>query len=222
MTPVSRTIRLGLTGGIGSGKSTAAGLLGQKGAYVIDADHISRQLSGPGGGAIEALRTAFGEEFIDAQGAMNRAKMRQWVFQDPSAKCRLESIMHPLIYGETERLAEQASQQGTPLVVFDLPLLVESGRWRSRLDHVLVIDCAPAVQRSRVQARSGLALDEIERIMAQQATRLQRLAAADSVVNNDSPDLNYLAASLDQFLAILLPGAKSIRAGTPQEPRLGL
>lgn len=222
MTPQHRALRLGLTGGIGSGKSTAAGLLGQMGAHVIDADHISRELSGPGGGAIEALRNAFGESFIDSQGAMDRTKMRQLVFQDAGAKSRLEGIMHPLIYGETERQAQLASLQSCPLLVFDLPLLVESGRWRTRLDHVLVIDCAPEVQIKRVQARSGLPPEEVKRIMAQQAPRLQRLAAADSVVNNDAPDLNDLAALLDQFMTKLLLQAKSIGQGAPQAPRLGL
>lgn len=199
----SRTIRLGLTGGIGSGKSTAAKLLAQLGAHLIDADHISRQLTASGGKAIAAIRAAFGDTYIASDGSMDRAQMRQLVFHDASAKSKLETIMHPLIYLETDLQAEQAQTAGQSVLVFDLPLLVESGRWRARLDHILVIDCAPEIQVQRVVARNGLAPEEVQSIMMQQASRARRLAAADSVIDNSAPDFDHLAAQLELFIGYI-------------------
>ena len=176
---------LGLTGGIGSGKSTVAGLLAARGAAVIDADAISRATTAPGGAALPAIALEFGPHLIGADGALDRAAMRQQVFDDESARRRLEAIIHPLVAAETDRQARQAQAAGSPMLVFDVPLLVESGpRWRARVDRVLVVDCDPATQIERVMARNGLPREQVEPILAAQATRAQRLAAADCVLFN--------------------------------------
>ena len=177
-------LRIGLTGGIGSGKSTVAARLRQLGAAVVDTDAIARQLTLPGGAAIEPVRTAFGADFIDANGALNRAAMRALAFSDPSAKRRLEAILHPLIGTETERQAKLL--QAARAVVFDVPLLVESGRWRARVDKVLVVDCREETQVRRVVARSGWAAADVQAVIAQQASRDQRRACADAVIFNDA------------------------------------
>ncbi len=177
-------LRIGLTGGIGSGKSTVATLLQQQGAAVVDTDAIARQLTLRGGAAIEPIRAAFGAEFIGADGALDRAAMRALAFSDPSAKRRLESILHPLIGTETERQAKCA--QAARAIVFDVPLLVESGRWRARVDKVLVVDCQEATQLRRVVARSGWAAADVQAVIAQQASREQRRASADAVIFNDT------------------------------------
>ena len=187
-------LRLGLTGGIGSGKSTVAGLLAGHGAAVIDADAISRQTTAPGGAAITAIRQAFGPGLITAEGALDRERMRALVFGDATARLRLEQIIHPLVGQETQRQADAATRAGARCIVYDIPLLVESGRWRSQLDRVLVVDCHPETQIARVMQRSQLSRPEVERIMAQQASRLQRLQAADHVICNDGLDLAGLAA----------------------------
>ena len=185
--------RLGLTGGIGSGKSTVANLLKNHGAAIVDADATSRLLTQPGGLAIDPIRSAFGAAFIDAAGAMDRGKMRQLVYADPSSRSRLEAIVHPLVGLETRRQALAAARAGFNVVVFDIPLLVESHQWRQNLDLVLVIDCTPEVQIQRVVARSGLTEVVIRGIMAAQASRLVRLAAADLVICNAHLSLNELA-----------------------------
>ena len=177
-------LRIGLTGGIGSGKSTVAARLRQLGAALVDTDAIARQLTLPGGAAIEPVRTAFGADFIDANGALNRAAMRALAFSDPSAKRRLEAILHPLIGTETERQAKLL--QAARAVVFDVPLLVESGRWRARVDKVLVVDCREETQVRRVVARSGWAAADVQTVIAQQASRDQRRACADAVIFNDA------------------------------------
>ncbi|MBX9871214.1 MAG: dephospho-CoA kinase [Burkholderiaceae bacterium] len=187
-------LRLGLTGGIGSGKSTVAGLLSRQGAAVIDADAISRQATAAGGAAIAPLRQAFGPGLINAEGALDRERMRTLAFSDATARQRLEQIIHPLVGQETQRQADAATRAGARCIVFDIPLLVESKRWRSQLDRVLVVDCHPETQIARVMLRSQLPRPEIERIMAQQASRLQRLQAADHVICNDGLDLAELAA----------------------------
>lgn len=186
--------RLGLTGGIGSGKSTVAGLLARLGAWVVDTDAISRSLSAAGGSAIPALQATFGDDFIDSSGALDRARMRDLVFRDPSARQRLEQLLHPLIGQETVRQAALAAPG--QMVVFDVPLLVESGRWRALVDAVLVVDCSVATQVERVTRRSGLAPAEVERIIAQQATREQRAAAADAIIHNDGLSLTELEAEV--------------------------
>jgi dephospho-CoA kinase len=183
-------LRIGLTGGIGSGKSTVAGLLAQHGAAVIDTDLIARRLTVPGGAAIEAIRSAFGAELIDDHGALDRSRMRELVFSDAAAKRRLEAILHPLIGSETER---QASAASAPAVVFDVPLLVESGRWRARVDKVLVVDCREATQIERVVARSGWTSQAVQAAIDSQAARGRRRACADAVIYNDANTPEQLA-----------------------------
>lgn len=178
-------LRVGLTGGIGSGKSTVAGLLGECGAAVIDADAVSRQTTGPGGAAIPLIAQQFGGEFVTAEGILDRDRMRKLVFSDPGAKQRLEAIIHPLVGAETARQAAQAQQRGQACIVFDVPLLVESGRWRQQVDRVLVVDCSEKTQISRVMARSGWTREMVGQVMAGQASRSQRLAAADLCIDND-------------------------------------
>ncbi len=192
MTP-TRLWRIGLTGGIGSGKSTVAAMLADLGAAVIDADALSRSLTAAGGRAIDAIRTRFGPDMVGADGAMDRQAMRQRVFSDPQARQQLEAILHPLVGQLSREQAQAAVQAGHRCLVHDVPLLVESGaRWRSQVDRVLVVDCDNATQRERVVARSGLTGPEVDRIIAQQATRLQRLACADLVIFNQGLSLEAL------------------------------
>ena len=195
-------LRLGLTGGIGSGKSTVARLLHAHGATVIDADHIARMCTQPGGAAMPEVRRHFGEAFVTADGAMDRDRMRGHVFAHPEARRVLESIIHPLVHEELERQVEASPSD---CVVFDVPLLVESGRWRPRLDRVLVVDCGHETQITRVMARNGWPRQQVESIMAQQSPRAKRLASADLVIWNDG---------IDQ------PGLQSVVLGVAQ--RLGL
>lgn len=188
-----QVFRLGLTGGIGSGKSTVASLLAQFGAAVLDADAISRALTAPHGLAIAPIRTAFGPEVITPAGALNRTRMRELVFAEPDAKQRLEAIIHPLVSQETARLAHIAQDSGHRCLVFDVPLLVESGRWRQQVEQVLVVDCLAETQISRVMARSSLSRAAVLAIMATQASRAQRLQAADVVIFNHRLTLDGLA-----------------------------
>jgi dephospho-CoA kinase len=190
-----RIWRIGLTGGIGSGKSTVSGMMAARGAAVIDADAISRGVTAPGGRAIEAIAQVFGLHMIAADGAMNRQAMRDLVFQDPQAKRQLEAIVHPLVSQLTAEQAQWALDHHHTCLVFDVPLLVESGeRWRRQLDRVWVVDCDAATQRQRVMARNGLAAEEIDRIISQQVSRVQRLACADTVIVNQSINLLELEA----------------------------
>lgn len=194
-----RIWRIGLTGGIGSGKSTVAGMLARLGAAVIDADAISRSLTAPGGRAIETIRHQFGEHMIGPDGAMDRQAMRQQVFSDPQARARLEAIIHPLVGQITREQAQAAMEAGQHCLVHDVPLLVESGaRWRMQVDRVLVVDCDTATQRERVVARSALPPGEVDRIIAQQATRAQRLACADLVIFNQDLSLEQLDTQVRQ------------------------
>lgn len=173
--------KIGLTGGIGSGKSSVARWLAEWGAAVIDTDDVAHALTAPGGAAIAGIRAHFGARAIDADGAMDRAWMRERVFAAPEARRELEAILHPLIGRETE--ARAAAATGC-YRVYVVPLLVESGRWRNRVDRICVVDCDPATQIARVVLRSGLTEDTIRRIMAAQASRDDRLAAADDVIDN--------------------------------------
>lgn len=184
--PALRPFRLGLTGGIGSGKSTMARLLLAHGADVIDADAIARRCTEAGGAAMPAIAQTFGPGFLAADGALDRQRMRDHVFAQPEARQTLEHIVHPLVGAEIQRqaLASQAA-----CLVFDVPLLVESPRWRPQLDRVLVVDCSPATQIRRVQARSGWDASTTEAVMRNQSPRGLRLAAADLVVFNDTDDL---------------------------------
>lgn len=190
---------LGITGGIGSGKSTVAHLLAQHGATVIDADAISRQTTAVGGSAIKAIARTFGQEFIAPDGGLDRDRMRAHVFQTPASRKQLEAIIHPLVAQETQRQAELARAQGRSCLVFDIPLLVESGRWRARLDRVLVVDCREEVQIQRTVQRSGLSADAVQAIMTNQATRRQRLQAADLVLFNDGLDWEALEREVQQI-----------------------
>lgn len=197
---IGRIWRIGLTGGIGSGKSTVASMLAHLGAGVIDADAISRSVTASGGRAIDAIASQFGPDMLDEQGAMNRQAMRALVFRDPSARQRLEAIIHPLVARITQEQTETALDAGQRCLVFDVPLLVESGtRWRRQVDRVLVIDCTPATQRERVMARSSLPAEEVDRIVSQQATRAQRLACADAVIVNEGLGLADLHTEVLQL-----------------------
>jgi len=192
----SRSLRLGVSGGIGSGKSTVCQLLARNGATVIDLDAISRASTAAGGQAIAAVRAAFGAGFIDDSGAMDRTKMRDLAFSNPNARTRLEAIVHPLIALEVARLAESAQQHGVSCIVFDIPLLVESAHWRSSLDRVVIVDCTVETQIQRVQARSGLSEAEIRKILQAQSSRAQRLQAADIVIFNEGKNLLEIEGEL--------------------------
>lgn len=185
-------LKIGLTGGIGSGKTRVADILAEQGAAIIDTDLIAHQLTAPGGKAIEPLRARFGNEMITEAGALDRARMRELVFRDPAAKTQLETLLHPMI---GQSVAEEAERVRGAYLVFVVPLLVENGRWKERVDRVCVVDCDETTQVSRVQARSHLDPSLITRIMAAQATRADRLAAADDVILNDG------ATSPEQLLA---------------------
>ena len=192
-------IRLGLTGGIGSGKSTVAKLLAEEGAAVVDADAIARALTAPDGLAIPLIAAAFGQDFITPDGALNRDQMRLLAYADATERKRLEAIIHPLVALETQRQATTAVTAGYPWIVFDIPLLVESPHWRQKVDHVLVVDCTPDIQISRVMTRSHLSSEAIEKIIASQASREQRLAAADTVIYNANLSLVQLADEVHQI-----------------------
>jgi dephospho-CoA kinase len=181
-----RPLHIGLTGGIGSGKSTAAQTLVELGAALVDTDAIARRLTAPRGVALPAIAQAFGPELVSDQGGLDRDRMRALAFSDPSARRRLEAILHPLI-GDTARAeATGAAQAGAAAVVFDVPLLAESAHWRGRVDRVLVVDCEEATQISRVMARNGWAEETVLRVIAQQASRPLRRSIADAVIFNDS------------------------------------
>ncbi len=184
--PLSRRWRLGLTGGIGSGKSTLARLLQARGADLIDADAISRASTAAGGAAMPSIASTFGPDFVTSDGALDRQRMREHVFSQPQARHTLEHIVHPLVAAEIQR---QARASSAPCLVFDVPLLVESPRWRPQLDRVLVVDCSTATQVRRVQARNGWDAAAIDAVMRSQSPRGPRLAAADLVVFNDVDEL---------------------------------
>jgi len=185
---------VGLTGGIGSGKSAVAELFARQGVAVVDTDAIAHQLTGVHGAALPALRAAFGEDAMTPEGALDRAAMRGRVFADETERKRLEAILHPLIRQESERRIAAAASADCPYVLLVVPLLIESGDYRERVDRILVVDCAPAIQVCRVMARNGWSQDAVERILALQSSREKRLAAADDVIANDGE----LAALLPQ------------------------
>jgi dephospho-CoA kinase len=191
-------IRVGLTGGIGSGKSTVLQMLAELGAAAIDADAISRATTAAGGAAIGAIAQRFGPDFIGPDGALDRARMREHAYADPDARKQLEDIIHPLVGRESARQVQAALDASVPCIVFDIPLLVESGRWRPQVDRVLVIDCSPETQVERVVARSGLEPKAVRAIMAAQAPRGLRLAAADIVICNDGLSLGQLRDNVVQ------------------------
>ena len=189
---------VGLTGGIGSGKSTVAALFAAHGACIVDADAVAHALTAPGGGGVAPLREAFGGQIIRADGALDRAAMRALAFSNPEVKARLEAILHPLIRAACE--AAIAAASGAPYVLLMVPLLVESGAYAERIDRLLVVDCPENVQVERVMARSGLAADEVRRIMASQASRAARLALADDVLDN-AADVATLKPAVAQLHA---------------------
>ncbi|GAA6143408.1 dephospho-CoA kinase [Hydrogenophaga sp. 5NK40-0174] len=190
--------RIGLTGGIGSGKSTVAAFLSQRGATVLDADAMAKSCTEAGGSAIPAIAKAFGNEFIAGDGSMNRQKVRSLVFQQPGAKATLESIIHPLVH---EAMEAAVAGSRAPAIVFDVPLLVESGLWPVRVDRVWVVDCTEETQFERVRERNGWDDKTISSVISSQAPRLKRLAAADAVIANDGYGLERLRSRVDQLAA---------------------
>ncbi len=200
---------VGLTGGIGSGKSTVADLFVAAGAGLVDTDAIAHELTAPDGASMPAIAAAFGAAVLTPTGALDRAAMRQRVFADAGARQQLEAILHPMIRQLSDARCLAAT---TPYVVLAVPLLVESGTYRARCDRIVVVDCPESLQIERVMARNGLAADQVRAIMAAQATRADRLAAADDVVLNDGGltklyeqverlHLNYLRQSAEKAKA---------------------
>jgi dephospho-CoA kinase len=197
-----KPLRLGLTGGIGSGKSTVASILARAGAAVMDADAISRSLTLPGGRAIPAILAQFGEKLIAPDGAMDRDAMRALVFSNPQSKRLLEAIIHPLVGQVLQEQSSAAISAGHACLVYDVPLLVESWeRWRSQVDWVCVVDCEVETQIQRVMARNALGRHDVEQIISQQASRQQRLAIADTVIFNDGIDLAHLEHLVHEMMA---------------------
>ncbi|MBM3349209.1 MAG: dephospho-CoA kinase [Betaproteobacteria bacterium] len=189
---------LGLTGGIGSGKSSVASYLSKRGAWVIDTDQIAHQITAPGGIAIDPIKKEFGSEFILPDGSLNRAKMREYVFSNAEFKRILEAITHPLIRQETLIQAENGINNHAPYLVFVVPLLLESGTWIESLDHIAVVDCEEEIQIQRVMERSQLDRQDVLAIMAHQASRPKRLAIADTVIHNQG-DLASLEIEVDRL-----------------------
>lgn len=187
---------VGLTGGIGSGKSTVADLFAARGVPVVDADVIAHRITAPHGVAMPQIEAAFGPSFVAADGSMDRARMRALVFGDNAAKKRLESITHPLIRSETER-ETRAGAARAPYVIVVVPLLVESGSWKTRFNRVLDVDCSVDTQIERVMRRNGFTREQVLAIVARQATRDARLAAADDVIVNDDASIDMLTNEVD-------------------------
>lgn len=187
---MSAMFAVGLTGGIGSGKSTIADLFATHGVPIVDTDAIAHRITAPNGSAMPSIAQTFGAEFVAPDGSLDRAKMRALVFSDDTAKARLEAITHPLIRSETER--ERGAAQG-PYVIVVVPLLVESGTWKNRVDRVLAVDCPVETQIARVMRRNGFSREQVLAIIERQATREARLAAADDVIVNDNTPLDRLA-----------------------------
>ncbi|MBV8632962.1 MAG: dephospho-CoA kinase [Burkholderiaceae bacterium] len=198
MNKPAKRFSVGLTGGIGSGKTTVANLFGELGAAIIDTDLIAHQVTAPGGRAIAAIKAEFGADFLTPDGAMDRARMRELVFSDAAQKARLETILHPLIREETE--AEAARVTGI-YIMFVVPLLVESKTWAQRVDRILVIDCPEEIQLARVMQRNGLAESQVRAIMAAQVPRAVRIAAADDVLDN-AGEPGTLSAQVERLHAL--------------------
>ncbi len=194
-----RSLRIGISGGIGSGKSTVCQSFARKGAAVVDLDAISRASTAAGGRAIAAVKATFGAGFIDETGAMDRTKMRDLVFSDAGARSRLEGIVHPLIALEVASQADTAQKMGLACIVFDIPLLVESAHWRTSLDRILMVDCSVDTQIQRVQTRSGLSETEVRSILRAQSSRRQRLEVADAVIFNEGKNLLEIERELQSL-----------------------
>lgn len=187
---------VGLTGGIGSGKSTVAQMLVKLGGHVVDADGIARSITEPGGPALGPIAQAFGPDMLLADGNLNRAALREKVFNDASARRQLEDITHPLV---AQGISDAVAQHPQGVVILDIPLLVESPRWRKRLDAVVVVDCSETIQTLRIRQRNGWADETIAAVIQAQAQRTVRLAAADVVIHNDGHDLIALQAQVVQL-----------------------
>jgi dephospho-CoA kinase len=196
---------VGLTGGIGSGKSTVANLFAARGVPLVDTDVIAHRITAPHGIAMPLIAAEFGTAFVSADGSLDRARMRALVFSDETARKRLEDITHPLIRAETER--EEREAQG-PYVIVVVPLLVESGTWKNRVNRVLTVDCSVDTQIARVMSRNSFSREQVLAIIARQATREARLAAADDVIVNDNQPLEELEAQVDAHHRVYLSLAK--------------
>ncbi|MFP5405683.1 MAG: dephospho-CoA kinase [Gammaproteobacteria bacterium] len=212
-----RGFLVGLTGGIGSGKSTVADMFATHGVTIVDTDAIAHALTGAGGAALPSIRDAFGDDVIGSDGALDRGVMRDLVFADPVARHRLEAILHPMIGHCCNLMIEEATGPYTMIVV---PLLVESGHWRERVDRLLVVDCPPEVQIARVMQRNRFARPQVEAIMATQATREARLASADDVIDNGG-DASLLAPAVEalheRYLALAQGASQRARESTPND-----
>jgi dephospho-CoA kinase len=204
---------VGLTGGIGCGKTTVADMFGALGASLVDTDAIAHALTAPHGAAMPALLAEFGPGFATPDGAMDRAKMRELVFTDPGARARLEAILHPRI---REATAAAAALATGPYVIFVVPLLIESGTWVERVTRVLAIDCSEETQVARVMARNQLSEPQVRAIMAAQVTRAERLAKADDVILNDD-GIEALAPQVERLHAFYLAQAARMAATTMQD-----
>lgn len=203
---MKRGLVIGLTGGIGSGKSTVSQMLTELGAHLVDTDAISRALTAPGGAAIPLIAAQFGDHLIDAQGAMDRSRMREMAFADPSALAQLEGILHPLIGQHADAHAGLALPDQH--IVYDVPLLAESSRrWRDKVDRILVVDAEPETQIARVMVRSGWPREAVEAVLAKQATRELRRALADHVILNEELSLEELRAKVNKLWRLWNNGA---------------
>jgi dephospho-CoA kinase len=213
----AQVFRVGLTGGIGSGKSTVADRFVTLGAALVDTDVIAHRLTAPGGAAIDPIRKHFGDALITADGRLDRQAMRAHVFAQPQARKALEAILHPMIAAEVAREIAAAAQAGAAYVLLAIPLLIESGNWRTRVARVLVVDCPVEVQIERVMKRSGLSRAEVEAIIRVQASRQERLDAADDVIDNggDAALLDAQVTRLHQ--AYLAEGQRARRASGPPD-----
>lgn len=207
---------IGLTGGIGSGKSSVARVLVECGALLVDTDAIARALTLPGGAAIATIAQRFGPDMITAAGALDRDRMRERVFADPDAKRQLEAILHPMIGAEAHR---QAAGAGTRPVVYDVPLLAESSRWRDVVDRILVVDCGEETQVARVMQRSGWAEAAVRAVIAQQARRERRRALADAVIHNDGIGPAELASEVRELWALWMRVEQSAPLHGPLQPQ---
>jgi dephospho-CoA kinase len=185
---------VGLTGGIGSGKSTVADLFAARGVVIVDTDLIAHQITASGGVAMPRIATEFGTSFVAPDGSLDRAQMRALIFSDEGARQRLEAITHPLIRAETERTRLEATG---PYVMLVVPLLVESGSWKTRVERVLTVDCSVETQIDRVMRRNGFSREQVLAIMARQATREARLAAADDVIVNEDTSMEELGMQVE-------------------------
>jgi len=204
--PLKHVLRVGLTGGIGCGKNAVAAHLESMGALVIDTDLIAHQITGQDGLAMPAIKSSFGDDFLLPDGSLDRGKMRTLVFSDPKAKLLLEQITHPLIHQKTQEIASEGIKKQPPYIVFMVPLLIESGQWihqtPPKIDYVVVVDCSEELQISRVQARNQLPIETIQKIIASQASRHERISVADYVIENNGTleELEIESKRLHQIL----------------------